>query len=532
MKQRYSRREWVQSASAAAGLTGAWNSALAAPQSEPEYARMPPTEEIFGWIETLWQFGDRDKYRYRMPGSHADHQAAAFLEQKFREFGLRDVRRELVPIPVMLPNRWTLTVNARGKSEDIPCWFVPYAAPTPPEGITGELVFVGRGSKEEFQANAARVAGNIAVVDLFSTGIPMNNGMPPIRDVPGAASYFVYDPNHTLEGDMYSETSPVNNQTSSTALARRYGAVGYIGILNFRAKDVCQQYHGPKDANGVICGLTVSPSSGARIKELLAGGAVKATLVLTQDPGKPIDAALSATRTVAGPDGPLAIVSTTYGNWGHTYNVYGVLPGASDEVVVVLSHHDGGATNEASGASVVLALAKYFAQSPARNRRKTLMFVLFGSHFGLRPPLLDGARGIAAVKDKIACSIGIEMIGRQYKLRDGKYVSTGLASPALIGVRDGNPRLVSYVREAIVKHKLDRSFITNHILGEGGVMATQGGVMNVIEYSSLSAPQFSLEDRPETVNKEALRPTACAFADVIGRIDPVAAKDLGTAPRK
>jgi hypothetical protein len=224
-------------------------------------------------------------------------------------------------------------------------------------------------------------------------------------------------------------------------------------------------------------------------------------------------------------------VSSTYGNWGFTYNIYGVLPGASDEVVVVLSHHDGGATNEASGASVVLALAKYFAQSPAQARRKTLLFVLFGSHFGLRPPLLDQAHGIAAVKDRIACALSIEHIGRQYKLRDGKYVSTGLPSPTMFGVRNGNPKLVSFVREAIEQHKLDRSFISNFMLGEAGVIATQGGVANVVEHSSLNAPQFSLEDRPETVDKEALRPTACVFADIIGRLDPITARELGHSPQ-
>lgn len=131
MKQRFSRRELLQSASAAS-LSGALNPALAASENDPAYTRMPSTNEIFEWVETLWQFGDRDKYRYRMPGTLSDHQATEFLERKFKEFGLQDVRRELVPIPVMFPDRWTLSVRARGKSEQVPCWFFRYAAATPP----------------------------------------------------------------------------------------------------------------------------------------------------------------------------------------------------------------------------------------------------------------------------------------------------------------------------------------------------------------------------------------------------------------
>ena len=153
---------------------------------------------------------------------------------------------------------------------------------------------------------------------------------------------------------------------------------------------------------------------------------------------------------------------------------------------------------------------------------------MIGSHFGLHPPLLDQARGIAAVKDKIACAFNIEMIGRQYKVRDGKYVATGLDSPIMLGITKGNPKLVPLVREAIEKHKLDRTFITNRLLGEGAVMANQGGVANVIEYISLNEPQFSLEDTPETVNKEALRDTACVFGDIIERIDAMPAKELAS----
>jgi hypothetical protein len=300
---------------------------------------------------------------------------------------------------------------------------------------------------------------------------------------------------------MYSETYPVNNQPEVIDLARRFGAVGLICILTFRSKDACVQYHGPKYGNGVITALTVSPSSGERIRQLLSGGPVQGTLVLTEDPGSPP------------PGGP-----TRFGKWGVTHNIYGVLPGSTDEVLVMMSHHDGGAVNEASGPAVLIAMANYFAQSTLP-RKKSLLFFVIGSHFGLRPPLLQQAHGLAAIKDNVGCVLNVEMIARQYKLRDGQYVATGLSSPAMWGIRDGNPNLVRVVQSAIENQNLDRSYISDRLLGEGATIANEGGFPNVIEYIALNAQQFSLEDRPEAVNKEMLRPTACAFVDIINRLD-------------
>lgn len=467
--------------------------AAAVTTPEVEYAGMPSNEEIFGWIETMWQFGDQDKYGWRMPGTASDHQASEFLESKFREAGLRDVRREAVPIPVHFPERWSLTVHADGIGEQMPCSFIRYAAPTPPEGITARLVFVGRGSEAELQAKAREVAGNIAVVDFVSSGVPINYGKPPI---------WAYDQHNTLAGDMYSETYPIDDQQEVTDRARRHGAVGLVGILTSRPSHVSMEYHGPKNGNQVISALTVSPSSGKRIKELLSRGPVQGTIVLTEDAGSPP------------PGGP-----TRFGKWGTTHNIYGVLPGTTDDVLLMVSHHDGGAVNEGSGPAVLVAIAKHLAQSNAK-RRKTLMFFVIGSHFGLRPPLLLQAKGIAEVKNRIACAMVVEMIGgKQYKVRDGKHVETGLASPVMWGVKDGNPKFVPLVRGAIEKHKLDRSFISDHLLGEGATLVKEGGLTNIIEHIGLNAPQFCLEDRPEVVCKEALRPTACAFVDIIERLD-------------
>jgi hypothetical protein len=460
-----------------------------------DYPGMPSNDEIFGWLADLWQFGAQSKYGYRMPGTAADRRAAQYIERKFQEFGLEDVRCEPMNIFTSFPDHWSLKIQTNGRTEEIPCYFLRYAAFTPAEGITGELVYVGNASEEEFKTKA--VAGKIVLVDLIA---------PPGHYGDEAKSImFIYDPRGTLISERGSQGFPVVNMSTSIDLARRHGAIGYIGILTFRARDNCQEYHGPKYGNQVISALTVSPSSGDYLKKLLAAGPLQGTIVLTEEKD--------------------VWRNPTFGSWGVTHNLYGALPGTSNEVVVVMSHHDGGATNEASGVSTLMALAKYFGGLPKRSRRKSLLFFARGSHFGWRPPLLDGCKGIAAIKDAVVCVMNIEMIGRQMNLVDGEYVATELIAPTRFSVSNANPHLVSIVRAAIQKHSLDRTIIGTRLDGEG-IEMSMAGFSPVIERISLNAPQFSNADTPETVMKEALRPTACAFADIISAVDPLPASQL------
>ena len=66
-------------------------------------------------------------------------------------------------------------------------------------------------------------------------------------------------------------------------------------------------------------------------------------------------------------------------------NVWGTLPGTSDEDIIVLAHHDGffeGALDNASGTAVMLGLAEYYSKIPKEKRRRTLRFVSTSGHHG------------------------------------------------------------------------------------------------------------------------------------------------------
>ena len=461
----------------------------------PNAKLLPSNGEMFGWIKDIWKIGDEGIYGYRMPGTEADWAGAEYIEDKFKEFGLETDLEEF-NLPVSFPDEWSLTINAGGVEELIPAGFVRYAAFTPPEGVSGEMVYVGTGSEEEFES-VGDLTGKIAVVDLVAAGLP--------AAILGLFSMFTYDPENTLPGDMLTENWPVDNFDTSYENAHLYGAVGFVGILTFSADDIHQYLHAYADEQ--LPGLYISPNDGARLRDMLLDGqTVEATMVLTGE-----------------------------AYLGKSYNVYGVLSGQSEETIVVLAHHDGWATNEASGMAVVMGLAKYYSQIPYSQRERTMMFLGIASHFGKRPSLMDMCEKLALVRDDIVAAVSIEMVSKQFKIIDGKFVDTGMISPRgwfISGpLHSGNEYLLDYSIEAITKYDLTRTSVQPALGGVFGVAPGDGGLfaaigIPVVHLIAHNAPQFTNEDKPNTVMVEALKPTVAGLAYVIDEIDDTPAEWL------
>ncbi len=460
--------------------------------NNPKKSKLVSEDEMFGWIEEIWEIGDRGRYGYRMPGTQADIECAEYILEKFDEFGLENTLLEPVPIPVNFPDVWSLTTHIGEVDKLIPCGFVRYANFTPPGGITRKMVYVGTGSEAEFIAEAENggIEGKIVVVDLIAPGIPM--AALDLFDL------YTYDPDNNLAGDKITENWPVNNMPSSYDLAAEYGAAGFVGILTFTANDIHQYLHAYVD--GQIPGVYISPNDGDDLRSLLLDGTpVEATIVLTG-----------------------------YEGIGETFNVYGYLPGKSDETIIVYTQHDGWGTNEGSGVSVVMALAKYFSQIPKCKRERSLMFLMLASHFGKRPPLLDMCHEVAAIQDKIVAAISVEMISKQYKIAGGEFVETGLISPRALFVSglpgSANQYLLDFAIDAVVENDLDRTSIQPaagglfpHAPGEGGLFDMIG--IPIVHLIAHNAPQFTNMDTPDTVQKDALVPTVKALRDIVEKID-------------
>ena len=65
---------------------------------------------------------------------------------------------------------------------------------------------------------------------------------------------------------------------------------------------------------------------------------------------------------------------------------YGMLPGTTDETIIITAHQDGwfdAALDNASGLAVMVALAEHFSQVPREQRRRNMIFVgTAGHHIG------------------------------------------------------------------------------------------------------------------------------------------------------
>ncbi|MFX1412800.1 MAG: hypothetical protein ACFFA2_03095, partial [Promethearchaeota archaeon] len=188
-------------------------------------------------------------------------------------------------------------------------------------------------------------------------------------------------------------------------------------------------------------------------------------------------------------------------------------------------------TNEASGVSIVMALAKYFAQIPRYSREKTLMFVSFASHFGKKADWTEYDCLAYDVLPKVACAINIEMISKQIKVIDGEFVETGLVAPRGMFLSgpffSANEYLLSYASEAIVKNDMVRTSCLPGafaVPGEGGKFHELG--IPTINFISHNSPQFTQYDTLDTVAKDALVPTTKMFIDIINDIDTTPASLL------
>ena len=118
-----------------------------------------------------------DAYGNRAAGTESELKAREFIVSKFRDYGLENVtvepcaytgwRRGSCSLELLAPRQRQLTAIS-----------MVHAAPTPAEGLEGEVISVGQGTPEEFAELGDRVRGKIAMATLGSPA-----GIPPLHRV-------------------------------------------------------------------------------------------------------------------------------------------------------------------------------------------------------------------------------------------------------------------------------------------------------------------------------------------------------------
>lgn len=435
------------------------------------------------WARELYSFG------FKRPGTAAGRRAEDYLLGLLTGFGFPVVRAEEVPFAGWFHERAGLTVSGPGGSLSFPAEPIVYTAFTGDQGLSAPIVDVGHGTADDF--NGKNLTGKIALATY-------SHGWLDYDDL-GALAAYLHDPENTLAGRgqvmswLTEEESRVYNEAVSA------GAAGLIAVYPFDLTPyLC--YEGGDAFTGLvgaIPGIGLRKSDGDRLKGILAHGETVGTLILT-----------GQTRSAV------------------TRNIVGIIPGHSERVIQITSHHDTmwlGATEDASGVAVVLALAQAYAERyRAEKPPYTLAFVLEGAEC----LFVLGSRGYIErhqddlIKNLIV-DLHVEHLAMEYDAEpDGRIVPTGHTQPRALFVTDTGP-LMEIARSAVEKYDLRRSIVlpSNTVIGvPTDATAYNRAGLPVISFISPPLYWNTLEDTWEKIAVGELVPTANAYAYMVERI--------------
>ncbi|QJU56342.1 M28 family peptidase (plasmid) [Herbiconiux sp. KACC 21604] len=462
----------------------------------------PSGEQIFGWIEDLASLG------HRRTGTPQGRASAEYIAERFREFDLHNVQieesltacadvreQELSVAGTVIESFWA---NATGRRAEIGQFR------TEIQGDGAEVVYVGRGDAGDFDGRD--VAGKIVVSDIEFLPLSLKTTL---QNHPRAQ---VFDPKSTLDTkahkfDIYSP----NNFPDNYFRAQQAGAAGFVGILmNYMD---AYNYNEDYTENGAgfgadfmrIPAVWVSRKDGETIRAAIEDG----------------DGAAPASL----------IVDVTY-EMKPALNVTGVLPGQSEDTILIHSHHDAvwqGAVQDASGVSEVLALASYFARTPDAERPKTLMFAATDTHFTGYSAHHAFLNEREAEGRRLLLDVCIEHVGKEVELdADNNAVETGLVEPRMIYVTDSSG-LKDVVWDALVRHNVTRSmllpvdssphdsdtpyeFQPDEIISDAYYFADAG--IPVVSMVCGQMYLFHPSDTPARIPVDELRPVGLAFAEI------------------
>jgi len=255
----------------------------------------------------------------RITGTPAHDEAQQLVAAKLRGFGM-DVRLEETAIPpAWFPTSWA--VSAASGATTLP---IRTAHPvlrsigTPASGLDLDAVYVGLGSPADFAGRDVR--GKAVVIYSIPTPSALNHS---------------------------------GKTNGAMLLAEERGAAAVIIVLGIPGNFTTQLWGSGGEGPDLtkVPWFSVGNDDGTAIREMIdRGELVKIRMRLAIQ-----------TRTGLKPSA-----------------VFGVLPGSTDENILVIAHTDGfweAGVDNASGVAAMLGLAEYFSKIPRAQRRRTITFM-------------------------------------------------------------------------------------------------------------------------------------------------------------
>lgn len=201
-------------------------------------------------------------------------------------------------------------------------------------------------------------------------------------------------------------------------------------------------------------------------------------------------------------------------------NVWGTLPGATDEEIVIFAHHDGyfeSAFDNASGSATVIGLAEYFAKVPQAQRKRTLKFVSTAAHHAGSPGTRWMYDNLSGAMSKTVLVINCEHTAITQQYFQGSDLRRSNAINAERWWVNGSDRLASLVLDAYKTFGV--SVLEGMEPGASGDMGPIGRVVPSVQLITSPYYYHSDHDRASDIPEAGLERVARAYAKIVDQVN-------------
>jgi hypothetical protein len=328
---------------AAPAIVASAGSFTPAEAATADYGALPSKEKIWEDMLFLTSLGSRNT------GFPGHVKFVNFLADRLRACPSMQVFRDTYTFPRWEATNYALSAKG-GDGETVNLHATspfPYSGKTTAKGVTGKLVDLGITTPNEVGGSnpvnlPGDVKGKILLLQSPVHGFPFGDNYHPWGSyLPGLTQ-----PDRIKEAIWQNRSAPNIDQFAKA------GAAGVILSWTDVSDENAEGQYAPFGHKFADCPtLWVGKKTGDRLKTMAAAGA-EATVILE---------------------------ANVYPNTA-TDTVYGLLPGASDEIVLVHTHSDGPNACEENGGIGVVALAKYISSLPKGTLKRTYLFTMTTGH--------------------------------------------------------------------------------------------------------------------------------------------------------
>ena len=353
--------------------------------------------QLFAWQQQL------DRMGLRATASPVHERYVDQLRDRLERAGVMQLRFESVPLDRWTTDAWSLRVLG-GSSAGVvnTASYVPYSGRTPVGGLSGPLVLIDPSSPPA----PGSLRGRIAVFDVPLASLTYQTFL--------SIGYKSYDPGKVFKPDgVYARPwLGISDEIKILDGLASAGAAATVAVLDLPADAAHGAYYPYDGIIRTVPGVYVDRDTGRQIKDAAAAGAT-ARLAL-----------------------PAEIRRVT------SRNLIGLIPGASDELMLLHCHTDGTNGVEDNGPNAIVAMSQYLARLPRRALPRTIMVLLTTGHF-------HGAIGTAefvrrhrsGLLRRIAGAVTIEHLGalEWEPGSNGRYGLTGGHEPGTFFTPESSP---------------------------------------------------------------------------------------------